>query len=149
MQETIEQMQKNKNSKTLVDSYKDFQESGDNIYKVSKDVYRNICIEFNEMLIDHIILDSGEIELPCRLGSLRIKKIKSKNRKMVDWKLTKEYGKLIYHLNMHTDGYYYKWHWKKKSALFTNKSVYSFVPLRRHKREVAQLLKDNKVDYFI
>ena len=54
-------MQKNKRSKTLVDSYKDFQESGDNVYKVNKDVYRNICIEFNEMLIDYIVLDSGEI----------------------------------------------------------------------------------------
>ena len=146
MQKMIDQMSK---SKTLVDSYKDFEKSGDNIYKVDKSIYRDICIEFNEMLVDYIISDAGEIKLPCRLGSLRIKKIKGKKRKMVDWKTTKEYGKLIYHLNMHTDGYYYKWYWKKKTALFTNKSVYSFVPLRRHKREVAQLLKDSKVDYFI
>ena len=136
-------------SKTLVDAYKDFNKSGDNIYKVDKSTYRNICIDFNEMLIDYIISDSGEVMLPCRLGTLRIKKIKSKNRKMIDWKLTKEYGKLIYHLNMHTDGYYYKWYWKKQNALFSNKSVYSFKPLRKFKRDVAKLLKDNKVDYFI
>ena len=101
------------------------------------------------MLIDLIVSDAEEVSLPCRLGTLRIKKIKSKERKMVDWKLTKEYGKLIYHLNMHTDGYYYKWHWKKQNALFTNKSVYSFKPLRKYKRGMAKLLKENKVDYFI
>ena len=90
----IEQGKDNK-SKTLVDSYKEFEKSGDNIYNVDKETYRTICIDFNEMLIEYIILDAGEISLPCRLGTLRIKKIKSKNRKMVDWKLTKEYGKLI------------------------------------------------------
>lgn len=136
-------------SKTLVDSYKEFDKSGDNIYNIDKNTYRNICIDFNEMLVDYIISDAGEVSLPCRLGTLRVKKIKSKKRKMVDWKNTKEYGKLIYHLNMHTDGYYYKWHWKKQNALFANKSVYSFKPLRKYKREVAQLLKENKVDYFI
>ena len=146
-QQTIDQV--GHKSKTLVDAYKDFDKSGDNIYNIDKNTYRNICIDFNEMLIDYIISDAGEVTLPCRLGTLRVKKIKSKNRKMVDWKLTKEYGKLIYHLNMHTDGYYYKWHWKKQHALFSNKSVYSFKPLRKFKRNVAKLLKDNKVDYFI
>ena len=135
-------------SKTLVDSYKEFDKSGDNIYKVDKSTYRNICIDFNEMLIDYIISDAGEVTLPCRLGTLRIKKIKSKNRKMVDWKLTKEYGKLIYHLNMHTDGYYYKWFWHKKKAIFTNKSAYSFSPTRNNKRTLASLLKSNSVEFF-
>ena len=73
----IEQGKDNK-SKTLVDSYKEFEKSGDNIYNVDKETYRNICIDFNEMLIDLIVSDAEEVSLPCRLGTLRIKKIKSK-----------------------------------------------------------------------
>ena len=138
-----------KKSITLVDAYKDFDKSGDNIYKIDKEIYRNICIDFNEKIMNSVISDADEIELLSRLGSLRIKKIKGKERRMIDWKTTKECGKVVYHLNMHSDGYYYKWHWKKQHALFSNKSVYSFKPLRRYKREMEQLLKDNKVDYFI
>ena len=70
-------------SKTLVDSYKEFKKSGDNIYDIDKNTYRNICIDFNEMLIDYIISDAGEVTLPCRLGTLRVKKIKSKNKQQM------------------------------------------------------------------
>ena len=134
-------------SKTLKDSFKNYKEEGGELDYTE---YRDICEKYNEYIVYRIIEDTLEFKLPERLGSIRVRKIKGKTGgKRIDWALTKKYNKKIYHLNMHTDGYYYKWHWKKQNALFTNKSVYSFKPLRRHKREMAQLLKENKVDYFI
>jgi len=129
---------------TLKDSFKDYKkEGGDLEYKV----YRDICEEYNEEVINNIILDTLEFKIPNRLGSIRIKKVKG-SPKRVDWALTKKYNKKIYHLNMHTDGYYYKWMWHKKDALFTNKSVYSFTAPRKAKRRMSGLLKKNEIDFF-
>ena len=131
-------------STTLKDSFKDYKkEGGDLEYKV----YRDICEEYNEEVINNIILDTLEFKIPNRLGSIRIKKVKG-SPKRVDWALTKKYNKKIYHLNMHTDGYYYKWMWHKKDALFINKSVYSFTATRKAKRRMADLLKKNEIDFF-
>lgn len=140
------QMRRNRKTITLVDSYKDYIKENPelNIYK--KD-YKNICIRFNELLCDEIITNAEEVTLPGRLGTLRIKKVKGSGKR-IDWAATKEHNKKIYHLNLHTDEYYFRWHWSKKKALFTNKSVYSFTPLRRHKRKLASLLKDNNVEFF-
>jgi hypothetical protein len=137
-----------KKSLTLKDSYEDY----DNIHQVEYNVYRKVCEEYNKEVVKHIIENAYEYKLPKRLGSIRIRKIKSKlisgGPKRIDWKLTKEYGKKIYHLNMHTDGYYYRWMWHKKTALFTNKSAYSYTPMRKDKRRMAKLLKDNVIDFF-
>ena len=129
---------------TLKDSFKDYKkEGGDLEYKV----YRDICEEYNEEVINNIILDTLEFKIPNRLGSIRIKKVKG-SPKRVDWALTKKYNKKIYHLNMHTDGYYYKWMWHKRDACFINKSVYSFIAPRKAKRKMAGLLKENKIEFF-
>lgn len=140
------QMRRNRKTVTLVDSYKEYIEENPelNIYK--KD-YKNICIRFNELLCDEIITNAEEVTLPSRLGTLRIKKVKGSGKR-VDWAATKEHNKKIYHLNLHTDEYYFRWHWSKKKALFANKSVYSFTPLRKHKRKLAGLLKNNNVEFF-
>jgi|TARA_R110000796_G_scaffold57080_2_gene131913 hypothetical protein len=139
-------MRRNRKTVTLVDSYKEYIEENPelNIYK--KD-YKNICIRFNELLCDEIITNAEEVTLPSRLGTLRIKKVKGSGKR-VDWAATKEHNKKIYHLNLHTDEYYFRWHWSKKKALFANKSVYSFTPLRKHKRKLAGLLKNNNVEFF-
>ena len=40
---------------------------------VDKSLYQTICDEFNKLLIDEILINSEEIRLPYRLGTLRIK----------------------------------------------------------------------------
>jgi hypothetical protein len=139
-------MRRNRKTITLVDSYNDYIKENPRINIYKKD-YKNICIRFNELLCDKIIRNAEEVNLPGRLGTFRIKKVKGSGSK-IDWAATKKYNKKIYHLNLHTDEYYFRWHWSKQKALFTNKSVYSFTPLRKHKRKLASLLKDNNVEFF-
>lgn len=144
-------MARQKRNKTLIDAYKAFKKEfkGEKLLKgVDKATYRNVCMRFNELISTTIIEDSSEFKVPSALGSIRVKKIKSKNKKRVDWKATKEHNVKVYHLNFHTDGFYYKWFWHKKKALFTNKSVYSFTPTRKNKRTLAALLKSNDVEFF-
>ena len=134
---------------TLKEAYKDYENTNkDPLFKLNYKTYRFICEDFNEYISDEIINEAHEFVIPSRLGSIRIKKIKGNNTKRVDWKRTKESNIKVYHLNWHTDGYYYKWFWHKQKALFKNKSAYSFTPIRKNKRELARLLKENKVEFF-
>ena len=144
-------MRKQKRNKTLVDAYNDFKEefSDEKVMQdIDKATYRNVCIRFNELMSEDIINNAKEFKVPSGLGSIRIKKIISNQKRRVDWKATREHDTKIYHLNFHTDGYYYKWFWHKKKALFTNKSAYSFSPTRKNKRTLASLLKSNSVEFF-
>ncbi len=144
-------MRRNRKSYTLVDSYKEYRKENPESsgFSLSKTDYRNICIAFNQKLSDTIIEKANEFNVPGRLGLIRIKKFPTRNNSMrVDWAQTKKYNKKIYHLNMHTDGYYYKWYWSKTNAIFKNKSVYSFKPNRTNKRILAKLLKEDKVEFF-
>ena len=144
-------MRKQKRNKTLVDAYEDFKEEFKDekvMQDLDKATYRKVCIKFNELIADDIINSAEEFKLPSGLGVIRIKKIISNQKRRVDWKATREHDTKIYHLNFHTDGYYYKWFWHKKKALFTNKSAYSFSPTRKNKRTLASLLKSNSVEFF-
>jgi len=135
-----------KGSKTIRDSYKYYiKQYGKELpYKT----YKSICVSFNKKISGYIIENAREFKMPGRLGVIRIKKLKSNNVKKIDWKASKENNCRVYHLNFHTDENYYKWFWHKKSALFTNKNAYSFLPIRGNKRMLAKLLKENKVEFF-
>lgn len=143
-------------SKTLKEAYKYYTEDipETSPFFVDYKTYRDICQEFNKSICKYILEESGEFQLPYRLGSLRIKKTKMDydkiNHMRPDWKKTKEVGKTVYHLNDHTDGYRYRWAWNKSSVVTVGKKLYSFYPTRTNKRELAKLLKDdnNNIDYF-
>jgi hypothetical protein len=140
-----------KRSKTLLDAYKDFRKESKKeplLLNISRALYRTICMEFNRLLSENIMKEALEFKIPANLGALRVKKIKGNKTRRVDWKTTKKHNTKVYHLNFHTDGYYYKWFWHKKRAIFTNKSAYSFTPTRYNKRTLAGLLKTNQVEFF-
>ena len=134
---------------TLVQAYKEY----DDFYNVGYKKYRRVCEEFNKLIIDGILLKAKEFKMPYRLGTLRILKKEmnysaGKNKLKIDWKATNENGKVIYHLNDHTDGFNYRWFWSKKTAIVKNKTIYSFQATRTNKRRLAGLLKTKQVDYF-
>lgn len=142
---------KQKRNKTLVDAYLDFEKEFKDeklMADIDKATYRDICIRFNKLISKSIIENSFEFKLPAGLGIIRIKKIANSNKRRVDWKSTKEHNVKVFHLNFHTDGFYFKWFWHKKKAIFTNKSAYSFSPTRENKRTLASLLKSNSVEFF-
>jgi hypothetical protein len=138
----------------LRDSYKEFKknEKMGPIFDIDYKKYRAINEAFNKRVVEDILLDTGEHNLPYRLGTIRIQKKKmnlTKEAMKVDWKATKELGKRVYHMNDHRDNYRYKWYWKKSNAIVQNKSLYSFTASRANKRELARILKEVKtIDYF-
>jgi hypothetical protein len=133
-------------SKTIKDSYKYYVDNYGGELEYKK--YKKICVIFNKRISEYIVEKAVEFKMPGRLGSIRVRKLKSNNRRRIDWKASKENKCVVYHLNFHTDENYYKWFWHKKNALFTNKNAYSFLPIRGNKRMLAKLLKANKVEFF-
>lgn len=112
-------------------------------------VYRAVCEEFNKELSKEI-LEGYFFKMPYRLGTLRIKKRKVDLRNLKpNFGLFNESDGTYKnkHLNEHSNNYYVKYHWTKLTeTLIKNKSVYSFIPTRANKRELARLIKENTID---
>lgn len=137
----------------------------------SKKCYENFClsyptihISYNEWLeiiymynegFRDTILETGEKEkLPSGLGSFSINKKKRKTKVTdpdgkehinlpIDWKKSKEKGKLIYNFNFHTEGYFFGWMWFKKEARFMHSSLWRFKPSRVSSRMINHYIKSN------
>ena len=104
---------------------------------VDYDTYMNINRVAGDKIVEDLVITGKEIVLPSRLGTFRLYKHKqSKNKKHIDHKLTKEYGKTIYHKNLKTNGYYFRLHWAKfgQAANFKNKSTWAFSVTRSQQR---------------
>jgi hypothetical protein len=139
---------------TIDDIYKYYKElHKDDELMVDAKTFKKVLYSFNKKIFESILEDSEEFKIPKRLGTLRIKKTKmnfSGNISCkIDWALTKQYNKKIYHMNDHTNNYRYRFYWKKTTCNAINKTAYSFEATRSDKRKLAQILKNNVTDYFI
>lgn len=121
------------------------------LYDIDYTSYRAIVTEYFKFIRDEIIEHGRTLKLPCRLGHLYIIKHKPKtwtsDSLCIDYKLSKEYDKPIYHLNEHTGGFKYRFLWSKNDAIFINKSKYHLTMTRANKRRLAQILKNRERDY--
>ena len=59
----------------------------------------------------------------------------------IDWKKTREKGKVIYNFNYHTEGYFFGWMWFKSTARFRNSDLWYFKPSRRTSRDLSHYIK--------
>lgn len=129
-------------------------------YKVTRKVYCDIVSKLN-FAITQDILNNLEFNIPSRLGNISIRKDKRAikivdgkiiNNAPVDWKKTlklwevdkeaKESKLLIKHSNMQTGGYVFRIYYKKGSAKFKNKTLYSFAAARPFKRTITKRIND-------
>lgn len=121
------------------------------LYQVDYKTFRGIIDDYFRYLRDEIIENGKEVKLPCRLGTLQIVKHKPKewNGKSLrmDYHASKEYGKMMYHLNEHSNGFKYRYYWSKLNMLTPNKSKYQLVMTRANKRRLAQIIKGRVRDY--
>ena len=143
------------NAYTLQDMYKAYisKYEEDNPYYVSYDVYKSITTDYFKKVIDILYDQSFDYKLPNNLGRFQIVKKKRNletcmiNPSQIDWENTVKYGKKIYHVNEHSDGYRYYFMWDKKGML-RNITKYRFVPTRANKRKLAYYVKNRIRDYF-
>jgi len=134
--------------------------------------YSKVLNLFNKGVSKLILENSFEFILPARLGTLRVKKYKTKpkldeNGNLVkkglspNWVATKELWAsspdakekktLVYHTNKHSGGYQYKWHYSTYRSNCKNKTAYLFKASRTNKRRLSSLVQDEnfKGDYYL
>lgn len=140
-------------------NYKDYCKKNPTM-KVDFSTWKEIIYEFNQTFAEYI-LETGEIaKMPFGFGEFSI--IKKKRVKIktdpktgrefinlpVDWKKTREKGKIIYQMNYHTEGYFFGWHWFKKTSRLKHTNLWYFKPSRLSSRLIAHYLKvDDKYQH--
>jgi len=136
----------NEISYNLRDVYGHFLETSQ--VKITYTRFKKVLLALGEAIFEYI-LEGHAFKFPYNLGILRVKKRKLtlNNTRMlrVDFAATKREGKTIYHLNQHSNGFYYKFTWKR--GYVKNIMKYSFVPVRKYKRLLAKEIIENQTDY--
>ena len=143
---------KTQNPYTFVDIYKEYIKDikEESLYYVTYNEFVEINSDFYKQIIDYIIDKSGTFKLPYGLGKINVlkEKIDLSKKLNVDWFLTQKYGETIYHLNEHSSGYKYTFHWSKRRSTLKNKYFYKLIFTRANKRRLAKTIKSKKRDYF-
>lgn len=139
---------RNKQSATIRDMYAQYHK--DNKNDVSYNTFKTILNEFNSEFKNCLLESSEGFKMPFGLGYVQIVKYKPKSytRKSlsIDYKSSAQYGKIIYHLNEHSNGYKYRLYWSKIPQTFPDRYKYQLQLVRQNKRHLAQLIFNHK-DY--
>lgn len=132
------------------DNYKDFCKTYPSL-SLSYDEWRNILYGFNDSFKEYLLETGDKARLPMGFGEFGIKKKKRVKTKKtgdkeyvnlpIDWKRSKEKGKVIYNFNFHTEGYFFGWMWFKKTARFKHSDIWYFKPCRNTSRLLSHYLK--------
>ena len=139
---------RNKQSATIRDMYAQYHK--DNKNDVSYNTFKTILNEFNSELKNCLLESSEGFKMPFGLGYVQIVKYKpksyTKKSLSIDYKSSAQYGKIIYHLNEHSNGYKYRLYWSKIPQTFPDRYKYQLQLIRQNKRHLAQLIFNHK-DY--
>lgn len=121
------------------------------VYDIPYSTYRQIVTEYFQYLRDQLIEESKCVKLPYRLGSVQIIKNKPKfydRRSLrIDYQASKQYDKMIFLTNEHSDFYKYRCYWCKQDMIVPNKTKYQLTMTRANKRNLAQIIKNKVHDY--
>ena len=122
--------------------------------KMTFDEWRNIIYQYNEHFKNYILETGEKARLPFGFGEFSINKKKRKKLKTVDgkemvnlpvdWKRSKEKGKIIYNFNYHTEGFFFGWMWFKESARLRNINLWYFKPSRTTSRLLSHYIKTDE-----
>lgn len=138
-----------KKSYTIIEFYESYNEEFPDTIEYKE--YRTILLDFFKMMAEGLLLKSEEYKLPCGLGSVRIGKKKPKTYTgkslAIDFKTTRELGKIVYHLNEHSDGFKYRLYWSKIGLVDRRSWWYRLNMIRYNKRWLAQLIKNKTTDF--
>lgn len=129
-------------------------------YDIDRKLYKEILFRFHKKGMKYMIEDSGELCFPCYLGKMSIRKTKplvnkenSKVSYAKDYYNSKKYGKKIYHMNNHTNGYIMRFFWSKTNSLATRvrgSELYNFRAVRKNREYLSRIVNKYypQIDYF-
>ena len=123
----------------------------DSQYNVSEDVFRSIIKDYIDYISNDIIFKAKEFKVPFGLGYIYVLKTKpnllTTRRFRIDFVGSRELGKKVYHLNEHSDGYNYTFHWDREKLIGYLPYLYEFKMNRTNKRLLASAIKNRVTDY--
>ena len=135
------------------ENYKSFCKKYPSI-KIPFEQWKSIVYTFNEYFKTYILETGDKGRLPGGLGDFSItkkkrKKIKTNNGREfinlpIDWKKTKEKGKVIYNFNFHTEGYFFGWKWFKNTSRIRDIDLWYFKPSRVTARLLSHYINTDK-----
>lgn len=131
---------------TLKDYYKQYLKENPKGSKnyLTKKQYRDINELYFQVMYVYLIKTGNPIKFNFSLGELHIRKRRAEEeQKKVDFKKTKEYGKVIYHENNHSNGYYARFKWNKARVYLRHKYVFNFTACRWATRLLAESIFQN------
>lgn len=109
-------------------------------------LYQAVNRRINELVAESLIMgEMHKLILPERLGEIEIVKRRTPKgaNRAVDYKKTKELGHVVYHNNRHSNKYFAKFKYDRYKAVFTNKSIYFFKPVRAVTRNLSKAIKEH------
>jgi hypothetical protein len=145
---------------TISHIYNDYVETNSDI---SKQLFVDICSEFNMMIIDYI-LDGKEFNMGYNLSTLSVVRMERDPRNPgIDWGESNKYkaelladGTELYNKDTgdgvkwhiyYTDSEYLKYYWRKGKCKVKNKTVYRFDATRGVKGNKGKLKELDELDY--
>lgn len=144
----------------MYDKYRGmFEKKRNNQFFLSRKIYEKLIKRWHQKWMDAVINEAAVYEMPFRMGRIYIAKRKpklhynedgtidyKKTKLRVDFNKTKKYGKTMYHMNTHTNGYGMRIHWQKKDcSRVINLSYFKFKPAVKHNLKLNQAIKDKYV----
>lgn len=139
----------NSGSHCMHDLYK-YYKSQDTVFKADYKLFRAIIIDFGTLVSKALLEQSKQLIMPYRLGIMQVVKYRPKTYThkslSVDFLMTKKLGKVVYHLNEHSNGFKVRLYWQKAHK-FENYKKYAFIMTRANKRMLAFLFKNKITDY--
>lgn len=144
---------KQPNPYTFQDMYKEYikEVEKDSPYDIPYSKFKDICSDYYRAKMEHV-LNGGIFIMPFSLGSLSVIKKKPKEFSFrhlnVDWENTSKLGKLVHHINDHSNYFKFRFLWSKQNTRCANKKMYNFIATRANKRKLASLIKSGNTDYF-
>lgn len=144
------------NPYNLSDMYDKYVEDHEDnpLYLVDRQRFYDLCAEYYLAVVENIIYHDKIFKMPFSVGEIYIRKYKpeledvKKRTSFIDWKNTAKLGKIVYHLNEHSNGFKFTIKWRKKKNVIRYVEIYKFVPTRYFKRTLAKAIKNKESDYF-
>jgi hypothetical protein len=150
------------------DFYKHFVKETKNT-TISRAKFGEILREFNTYVRDRIATKGAEYIMPCRVGKIELRKIKTEikiaddgsiiNNLPTDWRETRilwaqsEKARInktrMRYVNDHTDGYTFRIYYRKSKANFKNKSIYKMQFNRTMKRDLSKSIFAGRIEAFL
>lgn len=114
---------------------------------INRKQYRIIFNAIFDELLKRLILDGIEYKLPYSLGTLQIVKYLDLFKKKIDYKNSKDLGKLVYYDGLKTGGYSYAVYWDRKNSKVENINNFIIIPTIKYKRLMHECIENCNIDF--